>query len=136
MTKRPQLIENLEQAWAGNLETLLDQYVEDCIFEDKAFGLVHRGHVGLREVFDFTYKMMPDFRVTYGDQIVGASFGAVQWVFTGSFNGDFEGTTHAGTPLRIEGVSFMKLRDGRIAHNIDYWNLAALAQQLGKGKAP
>lgn len=132
MANRPQLIENLAKAWTGDLETLLGQYTEDCIFEDKAFGLVHHGHVGLREVFEFTYKMMPDFHVTYGDCVINEAFGAVQWVFTGSFNGDFEGSLHSGTPVRVEGVSFMKLREGRIAHNADYWNLAALALQLRK----
>ena len=132
MSNRPQLIANLEKAWAGNEQTLIDQYVEDCTFEDKAFGLLHHGHAGLREVFEFTYKTMPDFRVAYGDSVIDDNFGAVQWVFTGSFHGEFEGRQHAGTPVRIEGVSFMKLRKGLIVHNCDYWSLATLAAQLNK----
>lgn len=125
-----ELIETLGRAWAGDLDALLSLYHQDGIFEDKAFGIVHHGHDGLREVFDFTYRMMPDFRVAYGDHVVTADYAASRWIFTGSFHGTFEGRRYAGAPVRIEGVSFMRLREGKIVQNTDYWNLASLAEQL------
>ena len=129
-TQRAILITNLERAWAGDLDLLLAQYVEACVFEDKAFGLKHHGHDGLREVFQFTFTMMPDFRVSYGQHVIGETHGATEWTYTGSFHGDFQGIQHHGTPVRVDGVSFMKLRGGLILENSDYWNLAALSQQL------
>jgi len=106
------------------------QYVPDCTFEDKAFGIVHHGHAGLREVFAFTFTMMPDFRVRYGTTVLNHDAGAAEWTFTGHFHGEFGGRHHTGTPVRIEGVSFMTFRDGRIATNTDYWNVKSLEQQL------
>lgn len=125
-----QLIANLEKGWAGDADLLVAQYVEDCTFEDKAFGLVHHGHAGIREVFAFTFTMMPDFRVEYGKPILGAEAGAVEWTFTGSFHGEHGGRQHNGTPVRIAGVSFMTLRNGKIVTNTDYWNVRTIEEQL------
>ena len=127
------LITNLTAAWAGERDLLIAQYVPDCTFEDKAFGIVHHGHEGLREVFAFTFTMMPDFRVTYGNTVLGPDCGAAEWTFTGSFHGEYEGKAHAGTPVRIEGVSFMTFKDGKIATNTDYWNVKTIEQQLANG---
>ena len=128
--QRPQLIDDLERAWAGDCNLLLSLYTEDCRFEDKAFGLVHEGHEGVREVFNFSFRLMPDFRVRYGRYSMSVDTGAVEWTFSGSFHGDFEGKVHQGSPVRAEGISFMTLRDDRIVTNTDYFNLAALAAQL------
>jgi steroid delta-isomerase-like uncharacterized protein len=125
-----QLIKNLTKAWAGDEQLLVDQYVEDCTFTDKAFDIVHHGHKGLREVFAFSFSMMPDFRVEYGNEILGPDAGSVEWVFTGSFQGEYDGVKHNGTPVRIEGVSFMTFRDGKIVTNTDYWNVKHIEQQL------
>ncbi|MES2493212.1 MAG: ester cyclase [Pseudomonadota bacterium] len=133
MSAPDNLIANLTAAWAGDLDLLLAQYDPDCTFEDKAFGIAHHGHAGLREVFGFTFTMMPDFRVSYGNTALGADAGAAEWTFTGSFHGEFGEKQHTGTPVRIEGVSFMTFRDGRIATNTDYWNVKSLEQQLGAG---
>ena len=127
------LIANLERGWAGDADLVVAQYVEDCTFEDKAFGLVHHGHAGIREVFAFTFGMMPDFRVQYGKSILGDAVGAVEWTFTGSFHGAYDGRQHDGTPVRIEGVSFMTLRQGLIVTNTDYWNVRTIEEQLNSG---
>ena len=124
------LIQNLAKAWAGDVDLLIDQYVEDCIFEDKAFGIIHHGHDGLREVFAFSFTMMPDFRVEYSNEVLGPDCGAAEWTFIGSFHGDYDGVTHTGTPVRIQGVSFMTFRDGKIVTNTDYWNVKTIEQQL------
>ena len=130
---KSKLAQDLELAWAGDLEMLLAQYVEDCTFEDKAFGLLHHGHEGLREVFGFTFSMMPDFKVVYGNEVIGTDCGALEWIFTGSFRGEYDGKVHKATPVRIAGVSFMTFRDGKIATNCDYWNVKTIEEQLAQG---
>ncbi|MCK9502704.1 MAG: ester cyclase [Porticoccaceae bacterium] len=107
-------------------------YAEDCVFEDKALGLAHHGHQGIRDVFAFTFSIMPDFSVTYGDFVVGSDYAAVEWRYTGSFQGELEGNHYQGVPVAINGISFMVLRDGKILRNSDYWNLATLMEQLKK----
>lgn len=127
------LIANLTAAWAGDRDLLIAQYVSDCTFEDKAFGIAHHGHAGLREVFAFTFTMMPDFKVAYGNTVLGPERGAAEWTFTGSFHGEYGEKVHAGTPVRIDGVSFMTFKGGKIATNTDYWNVKTIEQQLGEG---
>lgn len=129
---KSKLAQDLESAWAGDFETLKAQYVEDCTFEDKAFGIVHHGHQGLREVFDFSFGMMPDFKVEYTNEALGPDSGALEWTFTGSFRGEYDGKIHVATPVRISGVSFMTLRDGKIVTNCDYWNVKSIEEQLAK----
>lgn len=128
--EKPSLIMNLEKAWAGDLDALLDQYAETCVFVDKAFDIEHHGHKGIREVFAFTYSMMPDFRATYSDYVVTDDRAAAKWTYTGSFTGEFEGKRYTAVPVKVDGVSFMQLSDGKIVHNADYWNLPVLAAQL------
>lgn len=128
-----QLVQNLTKAWAGDLPLLQSLYVDDCRFEDKAFGIVHTGQEGLREVFEFSFSMMPDFRVTYGREAIGEEAGAVEWTFTGSFQGEYDGKMHNGTPVEIAGVSFMTFRDGKIVTNTDYWNVKTIEAQLAAG---
>jgi steroid delta-isomerase-like uncharacterized protein len=130
VSSKPELITQLEKAWAGDLDTLLSLYAEECVFEDKAFDIRHEGHQGIREVFEFSFSMMPDFRVSYSDYVVAEDRAAAPWTFTGSFSGEFEGKTYSNVPVRIDGVSFMRLANGKITHNADYWNLPALAAQL------
>ena|SRR5438067_1238198 len=124
------LLTALEKAWSGDVEALLAVYTPQCVFVDKAFNLIHHGHAGLRELFAFTYSMMPDFRASYGDHVITADRAAAQWTFTGTFQGNFEDRHYEKVPVRIEGVSFMRLDGGKIAYNTDYWNLAALTNQL------
>lgn len=130
--QRPPLIENLHNAWAGDADLLVSLYAEDCVFEDKAFGLEHHGHQGIRDVFAFSFAAMPDFTVTYGDYVVGSDQAAVEWRFTGSFQGELDGVKYQGVPVAIDGISFMTLRDGKIVRNCDYWNLVTLLEQLKK----
>jgi len=125
------LLEQLERAWAGDGDLLVSLYDDPCTFEDKAFNLAHHGHAGIREVFAFTFAIMPDFRVVYGPAVIGPDAGAAEWVFTGTFRGDYNGRTFAPTPVRIEGISFMQFRNGKIARNADYWNVGSLDAQLG-----
>lgn len=130
MPDKKHLIDSLTQGWAGDCDKLISIYDHECTFRDKAFDIVHHGHDGLRSVHNFSFTMMPDFNVSYGEPAITDSAGAVEWVFTGSFNGEFEGRSFAGTPVRIEGVSFMTFRDGLIKTNTDYWSLDSLRQQL------
>jgi len=125
-----ELLEKLALGWSGDCASLISVYHPDCEFKDKAFEITHHGHKGIREVHSFTYVMMPDFKVQYGASTITSDAGAAQWIFTGTFSGEFEGKTFASRPVRIEGVSFMTFRDGLIATNTDYWNLDALRKQL------
>jgi hypothetical protein len=129
------LLADLERAWAGDVDRLVPLYAGPCRFEDKALGLVHHRHAGIREVFAFTVSMMPDFRVVYGEHVLGAEAGAAQWVFAGAFRGRFAGRIYPATPVRIEGVSFMTFAGDRILTNTDYWSLASLSEQLDAGMA-
>ncbi len=129
-SNRPTLIEKLEKAWAGDLETLISLYAEDCTFEDKALGLIHHGHDGITEVFAYTFSIMPNFNVRYGNHIVSEDRAATEWTFKGSFQGELEGTRYEGTPVTIQGISFMEFSNGKITRNSDYWNFTSLLDQL------
>lgn len=124
------LLEALTKGWAGDISALLSIYDKDCTFTDKAFDLSHHGHDGIRKVHAFSYAIMPDFSVTYGQAAFTKTTGAVEWVFAGTFSGEFEDAQISGTAVRIEGVSFMTFANDLILTNTDYWNLDHLRKQL------
>lgn len=127
------LMEKLTAGW-GNADknALVSAYNDVCKFEDKALGLVHHNLAGIEEVFDYTFTIFPDFKAVYGHHVVTDDYATAEWVFTGSFQGEFEGKQYNGVPVRVEGISFMELSDGKISRNSDYWNVASLVEQLTK----
>lgn len=124
------VITALTHGWAGEIERLIEIYDPECRFVDRAFNIEHLGHEGIREVHAFSFSMMPDFSVKYGLSAFQVDNGAVEWVFTGTFTGSFEGATLEGRSVSINGISFMTFRGGRIHTNTDYWNLDDLRRQL------
>ena len=56
---------------------------------------------------------------------------ATRWVVTGSLQQEFMGLPAAGQPIRVEGMNFYRLRDGRVTDIWTQFDAGALMQQLG-----
>ena len=125
---KPELLTRLEAAWKGDVDLLASLYAEKCTFEDKALGLQHHGRDGVREAFETTFSMMPDFQVEYGDHILTSDGCSARWTFTGSFHPNGRDGDGPVRPVRVEGISFMTLSEGFIKKNVDFWNPEALKE--------
>lgn len=129
---KPQLLKDLEAAWKGDLDLLLSLYARDCRFEDKALGICHHGHDGIREAFATAFSLCPDFAVEYGDHLIGGEQGFARWTFTGTLHRLEEGILRPLHPVRVQGMSAMTFDGKRIRTNTDFWN----PQEIDRDAAP
>jgi steroid delta-isomerase-like uncharacterized protein len=75
--------------------------------------------------------IFPDLEEDLRDIIASGDTVATRWVVTGSQQQEFMGIPASGQPIRVEGMNFYRLRDGRVTDMWTQFDGVALMQQLG-----
>ena len=65
------------------------------------------------------------------DIIASGDTVATRWVLTGSLQQEFMGIPASGQTIRVEGMNFYRLKDGRVTDIWTQFDGAAMMQQLG-----
>ena len=63
--------------------------------------------------------------------IVGSEGVAYEWTLTGTNTGTWGGVRATGQKIQLKGMSFMRIRNGKIAYQSTVYDSAALNRQLG-----
>lgn len=109
------------------MDTWLAHYAPYAFFEDPTAALSGLGHDRIRQPYleAFTRSLGP-VRWTILRRVTGGDWTAVEgWV-----NG-----TQQGKPFRTRFSTWLKMRDGKIVHQIDYLDYAAVKRQVA-GEQP
>lgn len=116
---------------AGIRRTLDQMYADRVDFEDVVVG--HRAGTA-QGVGDFfasfaAGKTRHRFVVTgyFGDE----RSGAIEWTWHAEHVDDIFGVVANGKKTEVRGLSSVRLEDGRIVEERDYWDRATLLRQLG-----
>ena len=83
-----------------------------------------------QKVADFK-AMFPDLVEDLQDIIASGDTVATRWVVTGSLQLDFMAIPAAGQTIKVEGMNFYRLKDGRVTDVWTQFDGVALMQQLG-----
>ena len=75
--------------------------------------------------------IFPDLKEDLQDIIASGDTVATRWVLTGSQQQEFMGIPASGQAIRVEGMNFYRLRDGRVTDMWTQFDGVALMQQLG-----
>lgn len=129
------IVDGYMAAWnAHDAEQAATFLAEDAVYFDATVGTPQNGKAAARDnvikvfitaVPDLTWKMT-------SAPIVGADGIAFQWTFSGTNSGAWGPDTPAtGKPLSFEGVSFIRIKDGKIAYQGDYYDALGFNKQLG-----
>jgi steroid delta-isomerase-like uncharacterized protein len=113
-----------------DLERVWSFYDDDIVYEDVAVAQVYRG---LDAVKRFYEKSMSALDVRWRVDTICATdegFG-LAWRMEGTHVADLPGMPATGRSYSVPGASIAAVRDGRIVHNRDFWNLLDLLKQLG-----
>jgi len=73
----------------------------------------------------------PDLQEDLQDVVASGDTVATRWVVTGSAQQELMGIPASGQPIRVEGMNFYRLRDGRVTDIWTQFDGVALMQQLG-----
>jgi steroid delta-isomerase-like uncharacterized protein len=82
-------------------------------------GRVYRHRVG-----------MPDLRFSITNMIIEGDLLSFQWEMTGTNTGPYLGRPASGNPIRVTGMNFERLENGKIVEHWSYYDKLALMQQL------
>jgi steroid delta-isomerase-like uncharacterized protein len=84
---------------------------------------------GLRTAF-------PDTRVDTVRMIGEGDWLTVHWIWSGTQTGDLPGLPATGRPVRLEGLSLIRLENGKAAEIWDFDDQLGMLRQLGVNPAP
>jgi steroid delta-isomerase-like uncharacterized protein len=122
----------LETYNRGDLDGCMAHYTDDVEFEDPIFGEKVSGKPALREAFSkFFFTGVTTLR--FLDWSGGSAAGAVEWEWTARWgaNRTFLGFEASQKRFVVRGVTVLKLREGKICRQTDYWDARGALRQLG-----
>jgi steroid delta-isomerase-like uncharacterized protein len=110
---------------------ILAHYDEQITWHDVARGRTYRGK---REVGDYLrtlFTALPDLRLDLTTRLPHGDCVAEEYTITGTHLGSLFGIPPTGRRLCIRAVSFVRMREGRLAEDTFYVDLAGVLGQLG-----
>lgn len=124
---------------AQDLEGTLATLHRDCLFEDHATGQVWRGHDGAADhyrqwwrTFDVTVERSVGQSAFWGSDTAYVT----EATWQGTHIGSFLGIPASGKVITQPFVVFITFRNGLMAGEKFYYDLASLARQLGSERIP
>ncbi len=129
------VIDGYMAAWnAHDAEKASAFFAEDGVYFDATVGTPQQGRAAARDnVIRVFLTAVPDARWEMTSApIVGTDGIAFQWKFSGTNSGAWGPETPAtDKPLSFEGVSFVRVKDGKITYQGDYYDALGFNKQLG-----
>jgi len=86
-------------------------------------------HAAYRQAF-------PDMRIHIDDVIAEGDVVAMRWTAAATHRGALMGLAATGRPSRFEGMSFLKIRDGKIVEGRNVFDQLSMFKQLGMTNIP
>jgi len=130
-----EIIHGYMKAWnAHDAQAAAQYFAPDVEFLDASVGVPQVGRENARsQVVEVFMQAVPDLQwKMLGEPILNGEGIAFEWEFKGNNTGPWSTETPAtGRPLSFKGVSFIRLKDGKILTQHDYYDALGFNKQLG-----
>jgi steroid delta-isomerase-like uncharacterized protein len=126
-----QLARDFVSGWSHNLPALMPLFTDDVVYEDTTVHAVAHGKEELRGFAASWFKAFPDLTFTLTSTMISADRAAIVWRGKGTQRGDMPGMPASNKVADVVGVSLIECTDGKVKHNVDYWDMATMMRQLG-----
>ena len=93
------------------------------------------GRDGLRQYANALFLAFPDLSFDLRDVVGDGDVIAITWLASGTHRAEFLGMRPSGRRTQLHGCTITRFRDGKIARQEAYWDVATLARQL-RGVTP
>src|ERR1700752_311953 len=118
-----------EEVWNARREEAIDE-----LMNADAVGHMEGGDVagpnGFREVRAVFLNALPDMHITVEDVLANGDQAVVRWRVRGTHRGDLLGIAPSQRQIDFRGMSWLTVRDGKLAEGWDTWNLGGLLESL------
>src|SRR5215470_13833453 len=126
------IVDDWATAWSSREpDKLLSLFTDDCVYEDVTFGAINHGKKELRAFAEAVFAGVPDFKIELTARFGAGTWAGMEWVMSGTHNGDFPGMPATGKRFSTRGVTMLELEAGKIRRNSDYWDAAGVMRQVG-----
>jgi steroid delta-isomerase-like uncharacterized protein len=117
---------------ARDLDGILATFVEDCFLETHPLGLRSEGRVAVRANYEEGYfKAFPDLAPEDEGHAFGDDVMVVWGTLRGTSGGDWLGVPPSGRSFVVPFANVTPFRDGLMAGESIYFDLATLCEQAG-----
>jgi steroid delta-isomerase-like uncharacterized protein len=125
------IITRFEQAFRAADQAAIDELADPGLADHNPAPGHEPTLAGFKEKVASFKAMFPDLVEELQDVVASGDTVATRWVVTGSLQQDFMGIPATGQPIRVEGMNFYRLRDGRVTDVWTQFDAVAMMQQLG-----
>ena len=128
------LLQSYLAAWnAHDIAAASMFFDEQGEYFDAAFAGMQHGRPAIAEnAIGVFMRGVPDLHWELRSApIVGAEGVAYEWTLSGTNTGTWGGVRATGQKIQLKGMSFMRIRNGKIAYQSTVYDSAALNRQLG-----
>jgi steroid delta-isomerase-like uncharacterized protein len=127
-----------QEVWnEGKIETVHDLLAPEAVGVGQAEpGTKIHGPAEFLPFVERIRGAFPDINVVVDDAFGARDKVVVRWSATMTHQGDQLGIPASGKPVRISGISIVRVRNGKIIEAWDNWDQFALMQQIGAFERP
>jgi steroid delta-isomerase-like uncharacterized protein len=117
-----------------DVAALMAFFADEATYEDAAMGIVRRGRAQIEEFINFFFHCYDG--VTYTLRNTVGSGDSIAWEWT--LDAKYARTSHTGVVatgqnISVRGASFVRLHDGKVVSNTDYWDIGTMRSQIESG---
>jgi predicted ester cyclase len=116
-------------------DAFFDAYDPDVALHGYGYPGDLQGLDGLRRFHEALWRAFPDVRLTVEDLVVEGDRAALRYRLQGTHRGHYLGVAPTGLPFDVEGLTLLRLKDGRVAEEWHSPTELAILRQLGAVQA-
>src|SRR5207249_8336425 len=117
---------------ARDIDAILETFVTDCFLETMPLGLRNEGRDAVRAAYEMQFfSAFPDLAPDDEGIAVGDETVVVWGTLHGTSRGDWLGVPPGGGTFAVPFANVVPFRDGLMAGEIIYFDLATLCEQAG-----
>ncbi len=131
MANNKAIIERFERAFASNDTATIDEVCDPGLVDHNPVPGVLPTLDGFKATIAGYTGAFPDLRLEELRVIAEGDSVATRWTAVGTQKGDMPGIPATGKQIRVEGMNFYTLSDGRITEVWTQFDAVAMMQQLG-----
>lgn len=114
-------------------DAFFDAYHPDVVLHGYPAGL--QGHDGLRAFHEALWEAFPDVRLTVEDLVVESDRAALRYRLQGTHGGPYLGVAPTGLRFDVEGLTLLRVAEGRVVEEWHSPTELAILRQLGAVRA-
>jgi len=123
--------QHLKHQTSRNSDALQNDYHENAVVEDSMYSQPFVGRDAIMARKGTGMAAIPDLQINVVNRVVHGNQVSVEWVATGTHNGDFAGLAATGRSFSIPGVTVVVRHNGKITRESIYYDVAEVHRQLG-----